>query len=329
MAVFFLNVKTFGRAAGGSAVGAAAYRAGERIRDERTGRIHDHSERQGVLHKEILVPTRLADMDMSWAQDRANLWNAAEAAETRKNARVAREYLVALPAEFDTRQNVELVRNFSQELADRYRFAVDFAVHAPRDYRGSDPRNFHAHVLASTREVTSEGFAGKTSLEWNDTARRREGLEPGINEFFIVRERWATVTNQALEAAHIAARIDHRSLTAQGIDREPRPYIPRAAFELERHGQRSFVAERMRHDYEQRVVARQERVAAVAFAPILQAEVPQPQRDLETVRRDARESWLRLRQAQLQAQAQPEGERDRKPDRDRNAGYGRDDDFTR
>jgi ATP-dependent exoDNAse (exonuclease V) alpha subunit len=115
-------MKTFGRAGGSSAASAAAYRAGERIRDERTGRTYDHSERQDVLHKEIVLPGRFADEDMAWARDRASLWNAAESAETRKNARVAREYLVALPVELSPPQRLELVRAFSQELSDRYGF---------------------------------------------------------------------------------------------------------------------------------------------------------------------------------------------------------------
>jgi len=148
MAVYFLNLKTFGRSGGSSAVSAAAYRSGERIRDERTGRTYDHQDRQDVMHKEILLPSQFADSSMSWARERASLWNLAETAESRKNARVAREYLVALPVELDPDQRLKLVRGFSQELTDRYQFALDLAVHAPRDFPGSDPRNFHAHLLS-------------------------------------------------------------------------------------------------------------------------------------------------------------------------------------
>jgi len=128
MAVYFLNLKTFGRSGGSSAPSAAAYRAGERIKDERTGRTYDHSSRQDVMHKEIVLPSRYGDADMGWASDRANLWNAAEEAESRKNARVAREYLVALPAELSPEQRLGLAREFSQELSDRYRFAVDLTI---------------------------------------------------------------------------------------------------------------------------------------------------------------------------------------------------------
>jgi ATP-dependent exoDNAse (exonuclease V) alpha subunit len=321
MAVYFLNMKTFGRAGGSSAASAAAYRAGERIRDERTGRIYDHSERLDVLHKEIVLPSQFADEDMAWARDRSNLWNSAESAETRKDARVAREYLVALPVELSPPQRLELVIGFSQELSDRYGFAVDFAVHAPRDFPGSDPRNFHAHLLATTREVKLEGLAAKTTLEMRDGDRRKLGLPPVINELLHVRQRWAAVTNEALQQSHIAARIDHRSLEAQGLDREPRPHIPRAAFEMERHGYRSVVADRMRQEFEERLQVRRERAAgreervpsepALAKPTAAEPAVPEPAakapvakpQSLEDIRREARENWLRLRQSQRQSQA--------------------------
>jgi ATP-dependent exoDNAse (exonuclease V) alpha subunit len=283
MAIYFLNMKTFGRANGSSAASAAAYRAGERIRDERTGKTYDHSERQDVMHKEIVLPSKFAGDDIAWARDRNSLWNAAEAVETRRNARIAREYLVALPVELSPQGRIGLVRGFSQELSDRYGFAVDFAIHAPRDFPGSDPRNFHAHLLTTTREVAIEGLGAKTTLDMSDSNRRKLGLEPAINELLHVRARWAAATNEALQQGRIAARVDHRSLEAQGIDREPRPQIPRAAFEMERHGYRSVVADRMREDYQARVQARLGKVAA------------KPQ-SLEEIRREARENWLRMRQ---------------------------------
>ena len=242
MAVYFLHMKTFGRANGSSATSAIAYRAGERIRDERTGKVYDHTGREGVMHTEIVLPQKLNDADMSWARDRARLWNAVEAAETRKNSRVAREFLIALPAELDDERRQDLVRGFSQELADRYQFAVDFAIHAPR----TDPRNFHAHLLASTREIQTEGFGAKTTLELNDTTRMNRGLQPFVQELISTRERWATRTNEALRDAQLDARVDHRTLAAQGIDREPRLQLPRPVYEMERRGEYNAVAERMR-----------------------------------------------------------------------------------
>jgi ATP-dependent exoDNAse (exonuclease V) alpha subunit len=326
MAVYFLNLKTFGRSGSSSAVSAAAYRSGERIRDERTGRTYDHTDRADVLHKEILVPSHLVDTDMAWAKDRSNLWNSAERAEPRKNARVAREYLVALPVELNPAQRLALARGFSRELSDRYQFAVDLAVHAPRDYAGSDPRNFHAHLLATTREVTPEGLTRKTTLELNDSARRERGLSPAINELFHVRERWASVTNEALREAHIDARVDHRTLAAQGIDREPYPYIPRAAFEMERHGYQSGQADRLRREYLERVEARRQREAVPEHQPSRGVQTQDRMRTpddvpsneqadrrhkplpLEEVRRQAREDWLKMRE-QMREQSLRPGER--------------------
>ncbi len=316
MAIYFLHLKTFGRSGGSSAPSAAAYRAGERIRDERTGRTYDHTDRQDVMHKEIVLPARFAAADLGWATDRASLWNAAEAAETRKNARVAREYLVALPEELTPGQRLGLVRGFAQELSDRYRFAVDVAIHAPRDFPGSDPRNFHAHLLATTREVAPEGLAAKTTLELNDQNRRRLGLEPGIHELLHVRERWAAVTNEALRDAHVEARVDHRSLEAQGIHREARPWIPRIPYEMERRGYRSVVADRIREDQRARERAQQQTAALQRAAPDQRTAAEQrmgaerrevvagaaaaprskPAMSLEDIRREARESWLRMRQ---------------------------------
>jgi hypothetical protein len=244
------------------------------------------------------------------------------------NARIAREYLVALPVELSAEQRVDLVRGFSRELSDRYGFALDVAIHAPREFPGSDPRNFHAHLLATTRDVTTVGLGAKTTLEMNDVKRRSLGLGPAINELLHVRERWATATNQALEQAHIAARVDHRSLEAQGIDREPRPHIPKGAFEMERHGYRSPLAERLREQYQERVEARQERAAwqevshtnenepqsVAGAAPAVDKSAALEGNDardrspvvkrqsLEDIRREAREKWLRLRESQSYGQ---------------------------
>jgi ATP-dependent exoDNAse (exonuclease V) alpha subunit len=334
LAIYFLNLKTFGRSSGSSAVSAAAYRAGERIRDERSGKTYDHSDRQDVMHKEIILPSQFAEDDMGWAQDRANLWNTAEAAETRKNARVAREYLVALPAELPQEHRVSLVREFSHELVERYRFAVDVAIHAPRNFPGGDPRNFHAHLLATTREVTTEGLGAKTTVEWNDANRREAGMGPAINELLHVRQRWAEATNAALQEAHLSARIDHRTLEAQGIDREPAPHIPRAAFEMERHGYRSVIAERIREEHQARVESRLQ-------LSVQRTPASAEHKSIEETQKQSAENWQRWREAQpklsaaelqqqsaenwrrwREAQAQPQ------PGKGHGASRTRDDDYS-
>ena len=183
---------------------------------------------------------------------------------------MAREYLVALPPELSPDQRVVLARAFSREIADRYNVAVDLAIHAPRPE--GDPRNFHAHLLATTREVTPEGLGPQTGLDMTGEARSERGLPPSRQEFRTLRARWAELTNEALQDANIEARIDHRSLKAQGIDREP-INLPRAAIAAERRGERSEVAERLRERQRQRMDARRADVPRAGTA----RDRPEPQ----------------------------------------------------
>jgi len=328
MAIFHLNIKPVGRSSGRTATAAAAYRAGERIRDERTGALYNHSKRDDVLHKEIFLPSKLdgADSRMEWARDRSTLWNTVEKAERQGRARVAREYQVALPAELSAEQRVTLARTFSREISDRYNVAVDLAIHAPRPE--GDPRNFHAHLLATTREVTPEGMGPKTGLDMAGEVRSELGLPPSRQEFRTLRARWAELTNEALREANIEARVDHRTLEAQGIDREPVPHLPRGALAIERSGGRSEVAERIREGYRQRVAERREREAPKHAADVSGErstpaqgapgkptpvepglrQKPAPSQDMDARRRQAVQDWLKHRASDEQADRGSEGE---------------------
>ena len=245
MAIYVFKMKTFTRNAGsrGSrATSAAAYRAGERIRDARTGASYDHRYRHDVLHKEIVLPRELAARgpQMDWARDRATLWNAAERAETRTNSRVAREFTLALPHELGPAERVRLSQRFAHDLAERYRNAVDLVIHAPR----GDARNYHAHLLTTTREVTLEGLGRKAALELSGTERHRRGLARWDEERAWLREYWAEASNQALREAGLDVRISHLPPTTPDLTRPPR--LPLAAYHMERAGRRSFIAERIR-----------------------------------------------------------------------------------
>lgn len=247
MAIYYVGMKTFGRNGGkrGSrATSAAAYRAGERIRDERTGGVYDHQRRRDVMHKEIVLPAKLAraGSELDWARHRATLWNAAEHAESRRNARVAREFVVALPHELTHERRLLLTRQFAQELADRYGNAIDFAIHAPR----GDPRNFHAHLLATTREITPDGLGPKTALERSGTERHRLGLPRWREETNAIRERWVGLANEALERAHVVERVSPGRPDATRSPQVSSPRLPLIAYHIEQRGGRSFLAERIR-----------------------------------------------------------------------------------
>ena len=220
MASYHLSVKTISRSHGRSATAAAAYRTGARIADERTGMLHDYRRRTGVESTWLLLPANAPD----WATDRAALWNAAEWAETRKNSTVAREFEIALPAELDAGERQRLAVDFARELVERHGCAADVAIHQPG--RDGDQRNHHAHILLSTRRLTTAGFAAKT--------RELDDLKTG--EIGRWRERFAAMQNAYLLHHGHAAQVDHRSLEAQAIDREPTIHLGPTATALERRG---------------------------------------------------------------------------------------------
>ncbi len=259
MAIYHLSVKPISRKGGRSATAAAAYRSAELVYDETTGESFDYTRRRGVEHTEIVLPTEAARRDINWARDRQQLWNEAERAENRSNSRVAREYELALPHEMTHGQRVELVHAFSQQLADRFGVAVDAAIHAPH-WHGDD-RNYHAHLLTTTRVIEPDGLGEKSAIEWSDGNRRKAGLEPAKVEIKQIRAQWEELANERLQSLGLEARIDHRSLKDQGLEREPTVHLGPAVSGLERRGIESEVGKRLELEAREAAQARLERAA--------------------------------------------------------------------
>ncbi len=302
--MFRLAMYRISRASGRSAPAAAAYRAGESIRDERTGKLHNYSRRTDVTHTEIFLPSDIKEGEAEWARDRSQLWNAAEVAEGRRNSIVAQEYQISLPHELTVPQRLELARKFSRDLADRHGAAIDLAIHNPRP--DNDRRNFHAHLLATTREVTPAGLGAKTGLQLSFDESLRHGMG-GAGEMMAIRARLASLTNDAYKAAGLELRVDHRSLAAQGIDREPMAEIPWTQLQMECRAVRLEIIERTRAQYRDRIVAQARNAGHQDLASSADSaertaspEVPGTP-GAEEIRRRARESWLALRREALGA----------------------------
>lgn len=310
VAIYHLSVKPISRGTGRSATAAAAYRAAERIRDELTGETFDYRRKRGVEHAEIVLPGTAASGETGWARDRQQLWNAAERAERRKDARVAREYEVALPHELSAAERLALTRAFAQTLADRFGCAVDLAIHAP--HREGDTRNHHAHLLATTRRVEARGLGAKTTIELKDVDRAKLGLGPAKEEVKAIRGLWAEHANAHLAAHGHEARIDHRSLEAQGEAREPTRHLGPALTAMERRGQNAEVLWRLREEANERLALaaelgrierereRVERSLLDLTGNIAGARADRdagrtPTYDLEAERQKAREAWLAWR----------------------------------
>ena len=178
---------------------------------------------------------------------RAELWNAAEKAEKRKDARTAREWEVALPDELGQAERRELAVRFAGGLAEKYGCAVDVALHAPD--REGDQRNWHAHLLATTRKVTAGTLAEKCEIELSDAKRLSLGLAPARIEVESVRQMWAEEVNRQLSEAPAGAGGSPvpgrpaRGGDPQGpaekaaeLDREPQVKLGWKVVQMERRG---------------------------------------------------------------------------------------------
>lgn len=198
----------------------AAYRSGSAVEDD-DGQVSDFSRKRGVAWTHIFAPDDAPD----WMSDQQKLWNAVDRSETRKDARLAREFNVALPKELTREQQIGLIQDFVQEcFVERHRMVCDVALH---DKENGNP---HFHLMHALRAAGPDGFSKTkaTTKEQGDWYHKDQ-----LREF---RADWARHANLALERAGIHERIDHRTLQAQGIDREPTQHIGRNAKRLHEKG---------------------------------------------------------------------------------------------
>lgn len=231
MAIYHLSTKPVSRSSGRSAVASAAYRCAVLLTNKRDGLVHDFTRKEGVAHVEIVLPEGVA---ADWALDRSALWNAAEFAEKRKDARVAREFEIALPHELSPEGRLEAAQAFAQDLANRYGAAVDFAIHSPGEQ--GDIRNYHAHVLMTTREVRQAGLGEKTFLEHKNTRLLANGMATTDMQLRDIRQAWEGIANRQLQREGLDIRIDHRSHVERGLELSPTEHMGVHASQMRQQG---------------------------------------------------------------------------------------------
>lgn len=236
MAIFHLSTKIIKRSDGRSSVGASAYRSASKMIDDRTGKSFNYTKKRGVLDSGCMMRDAGALIDI----DRAELWNVAERVEKRKDSRTAREFVMALPHELGHDARKDIVERFCRHLIDRYGVAVDWAMHAP-DRKGDD-KNYHAHILMTTRtaSITNDGMillGEKTDLELANKDLKKRGVYTSTQQQIKdLREFCATITNNALKDAKIDASVDHRSHKDRNLKTVPTIKLGFKASALERKG---------------------------------------------------------------------------------------------
>jgi len=215
MAIYHFSMQRISRGKGKSAVGSSAYRAGEKLKNERDGLTHDYTKRNDVVHKEIITPYNAPE----WSGDRGKFWNEVERAEKRKDANTALEFNVALPKELNREKQIELVRNFVQENFTDKKIVADVTIHDKQD------GNPHAHIMINTRAINQDGFEDKKirSIDKKETLQKW-------------RENWAKEINKILVKENIKVRVDHRSFEDQGIKKIPTKHEGQTVRAMEKKG---------------------------------------------------------------------------------------------
>jgi ATP-dependent exoDNAse (exonuclease V) alpha subunit len=216
MAIYRCEVKLISRGQGHSAIAAAAYRTGTKLQDERAGKIHDYSNRQkSVVQSVILRPENAP----AFSQDTASLWNEVERSEKRKDAQLAREFILSLPKELSTKEQFQLAVEWTQRELVSKGMVAELSLH------DNGKGNPHVHILCTLRTIEGEKLSAKKPREWNDKTVLLDQ-----------RESWGKAVNAALEKAGRPERVDHRSLKDRGIDQIPQPKIGKEAMGMKQRG---------------------------------------------------------------------------------------------
>ena len=247
MAIYHCSIKIISRGRGKSAVAAAAYRAGEKIKNDFDGQTHDYTRKGGVAHSEII----LSDNAPAEYQDRAVLWNAVEKIEKAKNSQLAREIQLALPVELSHMQNVNLVREYVKKNFTDNGMCADITIHDNKD------GNPHAHIMLTMRPFNEDrtwGVKFKKVIHLDDEGNKIYNPEKRTYKYTKVntvdwdnrdkaeewRGAWADILNNYLEQAGYDERVNHQSFERQGItDQIPTIHLGVAAHQMEQRGIRT------------------------------------------------------------------------------------------
>ena len=224
-----MQIKTVSRSSGHSATAKIAYNCRDKITDMRTGEIHKYNSAKmsaDLVHSEITHKDLTLDK-----KERSEIWNNAELAENRKDSRTAREYVIALPKELSTEQNIELVRDFAKELTSKYNNVADWAIHNEKDGNG----NIHAHILTTTREFNpdTKQLGERTSIEWNNIKCQKNNVPVTQEQIKDLRKDWEIIQNKHLEMAGLDLAVS----CERKKDRETvKKHLGKEAVALERQG---------------------------------------------------------------------------------------------
>lgn len=242
VAIYHCSIKIVKRSQGKSAVAATAYRSGEKLTNEYDGITHDYTRKGGIVHSEIMLPSHAPPT----FSERSTLWNSVELFEKNRDAQLAREIEIALPAELDRQAQLALVRAYVNDTFVSVGMCADFTLHDKVD------GNPHAHIMLTLRPLEQSGNWGAKCRKEYDLDEQGQGIRLPSGAFkshrvnttdWNDREKaeqwrsaWSDYVNRSLEQNGIKERIDHRSYKRQGVEQIPTVHMGVAATQMERRG---------------------------------------------------------------------------------------------
>jgi Ti-type conjugative transfer relaxase TraA len=244
LAITHFTPQLISRGAGRSAVQSAAYRHCARMAHEREGRVIDYGAKRGLQHEEFRLPpeapawARALIADRSVAGAAEAFWNAVEAFETRSDAQLAKEFIIALPIELSVQQNIALVRAFVETQILARGQVADWVFH-------DEPGNPHIHLMTTLRPLAEGGFGPKKVPVISADGQPLRNAAGKIvyrlwsgekADFLEQREGWLALQNKHLALAGLDIRVDGRSYAERGIDLQPMSHIGVAAKAIDRKG---------------------------------------------------------------------------------------------
>lgn len=261
MAIYHCSAKIISRNKGRTAVGASAYRSGEKITNEYDGITHDYTRKTGVVYSEVMLCKNAPNE----FKDRKVLWNEVEKIEKSKDSQLSREIEVALPKELNRSEQIKLIREYTRDNFVNKGMCADINIHDKND------GNPHAHIMVTMRAIKENGSwnskqeklyllrkEGEKDIYANSTLAKQKIQDEGYSkvksgkryktksvdltdwntkEFLqSFRKDWEVKINEKLKEKGIEEKVDCRSYEERGIEKIPTIHEGYTARQMQKKG---------------------------------------------------------------------------------------------
>jgi len=242
MAFFYLRTSIIRAKNGKSAVASSAYMSANSLYSQKLGRTFQYCNKEEVIFSEVLLPENAPDE----YKNPEVLWNAVEKKENKINSRYARQFIIALPKEWNREECIEFTREFIQKALVDKGMAVQWAFH-------NKDGNPHVHIQCTVRGFKKDGtweqmekkeyllvngekvpeidpLTGEQKIRIRNrngrisTEKLYKRVTVQSNEWnsrkFLkeVKKQWAETCNKYLPEEE---KIEHRSYEERGMNRVP------------------------------------------------------------------------------------------------------------